>query len=291
MKLKSAPIEAFDQYSQFTTLKEFNSHIEMWLLAYKKDFTKAELVGLKRLIRFSAKIPGVCTAKIGTILKAIYEEYSGNGISRSTFKRMIGKASKLGILTIHETTRKNGSRTHNLYVFSRFPKPEPPAEKILNHPKTNNLSKTKTQEKNKRIEQAIDHSFTSDIVPKSFVQLVKCFFNDACTIEEYWRMACIAAYRNNREKEKDLVLEMATHAFKQMIGKLKQDKIRRNPVAYFFGILEKKCQELYFEELDAFTNVEGRTSSSISSDINSVAREVLLSEQQSIFTLSEEVWE
>jgi hypothetical protein len=88
MNLKSGKIEGFEQYSQFTSLKEFNTHIEMWLAVKKEDFSKGELVALKRLVRFSAKVPGVSNAKIGAVLKAINEEYQGNGISRSTFKRM-----------------------------------------------------------------------------------------------------------------------------------------------------------------------------------------------------------
>src|SRR5574342_512989 len=121
MNLKSGNIEGFEQYSQFKNLEEFNRHMEMWLLDHKEDFTKGELVGLKRLVRFSAKIPGVSNAKIGTVLKAIHEEYHDNGISRSTFKRMIQKAINLGILTVYETERKNGSQSSNLYVFNRFP--------------------------------------------------------------------------------------------------------------------------------------------------------------------------
>ena len=75
MNLKSGRIEGFEQYSQFTSLKEFNTHMEMWLAVKKGDFSKGELVALKRLVRFSAKIPGVSNAKIGTILKAINEDY------------------------------------------------------------------------------------------------------------------------------------------------------------------------------------------------------------------------
>jgi hypothetical protein len=55
----------------------------MWLAVKKQEFSKGELIGLKRLVRFSAKVPGVCNAKIGTLLKAINDEYHGNGISRS----------------------------------------------------------------------------------------------------------------------------------------------------------------------------------------------------------------
>jgi hypothetical protein len=83
MNLKSGSIDRFEQFSQFSSLKEFNTHFEMWLAIHKPDFSKGELLGLKRLVRFAAKIPGVCNAKIGTILKAINEEYKDNAISRA----------------------------------------------------------------------------------------------------------------------------------------------------------------------------------------------------------------
>jgi hypothetical protein len=283
MNLKSSKTEAFEQYSQFSSLKEFNNHMEMWMIEHKKDFTKAELVGLKRLARFSAKFPGVCNAKIGTMLKAIHEEYHNNGISRSSFKRMIGKAKKLGIITVHETERKNGSQSSNLYVFHRFPINEPPTSAKLNHHKTSNFFKTNNQIINKRKESefgnicmeddslennrdmetttsdnsqavtdqspVLDHTFTSDEVPRAFRQLVKCFFDEVKTIEEYWKMVKIAAYRNNRENEKEQVLGVAIHSFKQMINKLKTTNTVKNPIAYFYGVLSKKFEHLYFEEL------------------------------------------
>ncbi|WP_253701147.1 hypothetical protein [Bacillus sp. FJAT-29814] len=116
MSIKSGKIEGFEEYSQFANLTDFNHNMEMWLLEQKNHFSKGELMGLKRLVRFAAKIPGVCNTKIGTILKAIHEEYHDNGISRSTFKRMVLKAKEIGILTVHETERKNGSQSSNLYV-------------------------------------------------------------------------------------------------------------------------------------------------------------------------------
>ncbi|MBI0579816.1 hypothetical protein IEC97_20875 [Neobacillus cucumis] len=252
MNLKSGQIQQFAVYSQFKNLKEFNNHMEMWLVEHKQEFTKGELVGLKRLVRFSAKIPGVCNAKIGTMLKAIHEEYHDHGISRSTFKRMIQKSIKLGILTVIETERKNGSQSSNLYLFNRFAQNEPPKQQELNHPnKTSNLSETKIQEINKRKEETfdLDYSFTNDRVPKPFVQLVKYFFDEAKTIEEFWRMTQIAAYRGNREKEKDRVLEVAIKSFKQLISKLKSSQKIQKPISYFYGILEKKFDELYYAEI------------------------------------------
>jgi hypothetical protein len=107
--------------SQFTNLKDFQSHLEIVLLEYRGTFSKGELIGLRQLARFSANIPGVCNAKIGTILEAIHDEYYNNGISRSTFKRMTLKAKKLGLLSIYETKRKDGSQSSNIYIFNRFP--------------------------------------------------------------------------------------------------------------------------------------------------------------------------
>lgn len=120
MNIKSGTVEPFEQFSQFQSLEEFNHQMEIWLQEYKKLFTKGELVGLKWLVHFSAVIPGVCLVKIGTVLESIDEEYNNNGISRSTFKRMVGKAKALGLITIYETERENGSQSSNLYVFHHF---------------------------------------------------------------------------------------------------------------------------------------------------------------------------
>ncbi|EWG12271.1 hypothetical protein [Cytobacillus firmus] len=248
MNLKSGSVDQFESFSQFKDLQEFNAHLEMWLSLHKDKFSKGELAGLKRLVRFAAKIPGVSNAKIGTVLKAIHEEYNGNGISRSTFKRMIAKAANLGIFTVHETERKNGSQASNLYVFNRFPKNDPPKKDKLDHPnKTINLSKTiKNQKSTKRNETFLDHTFTSDHVPQSFISTVKYFFPEARQIEEFWRMAAIAAFKNNCEL--NTISETAIHSFKQLIRKMKTRAISK-PVAYFYGILNKKFEEKYFEEL------------------------------------------
>jgi hypothetical protein len=274
MTIKSSVIDSFEQYSQFANLGEFNNHLEMWLADYKKDFTKGELVGLKRLARFAAKVPGVANAKIGTVLKAIHEEYKDLGISRSTFKRMIMKAKKIGIFTVYETERKNGSQSSNLYVFNRYYiSNEPPKTEIMDHlNKTIIPSKTNIKELNKReessaakktfemvatdekLEKAVsgmtdDNFFVSDRVPEVFTELVKYFFPSAKAIEEFWRMSTIAAYRNNLENEKETILTVSLDAFKQLVRKIKTNIKVKNPVAYYTGILNKKFKEIYFEEL------------------------------------------
>ncbi|MEH7010641.1 hypothetical protein V7087_07440 [Neobacillus niacini] len=251
MKLKSGSIEGFEGYSQFKSVKEFNTHVEMWLAVKKQEFSKGELVGLKRLVRFSAKVPGVSNAKIGTLLKVINDEYQGNGISRSTFKRMIIKAREFGILTIYETERKNGSQSSNLYCFNRFPASEPPKVKKLDQPKeTSNPLKTNIKKNTKRNEAPIelDHNFVSDKVPQAFIQLVKYFFSDAKTIEEYWHMVQIAAFRFEIGQHTEDILAIAIQSFKQLIRKLKSTKHVVKPIAFFYGILTNKLKELYLDQ-------------------------------------------
>ena len=121
MNLKSGAGQQFEQFSQFISLTEFHHHMERWLAYYKRDFSKGEIVGFKQLVTFTAEIPGVSHAKIETILNMIHSEYHDHGISRATFKRMLGKAKRLGILTIYETERGNGSQDSNVYIFNRFP--------------------------------------------------------------------------------------------------------------------------------------------------------------------------
>jgi len=269
MTIKSAVVESFAEYSQFGSLKEFNNHFEMWMADKKRFFSKGELIGLKRLARFAAKVPGVANAKIGTVLKAIYEEYGEMGISRSTFKRMILKASGFGIFTVYETARKNGSQSSNLYVFNRFPMNELPDGDQLSHQyKTIIPSETNIKKNNKREEKAAEeqsseitavkpvaekapeeHLFVSDRIPSDFVNLVKYFFPAAKLIEEFWRMSKVAAYRNSYEKDADFLLSVSLDSFKQLVRKLKSKVEVKNPIAYFTGVLNKKFQERYFEEL------------------------------------------
>ncbi|AZU60576.1 hypothetical protein [Neobacillus mesonae] len=262
--LKSGSIEQFEKFSQFESLKEFNHHVEQWMLEYKDEFSKGELMGLKRLVRFAVKIPGICNAKIGTVLAAVHKEYNNNGISRSTFKRMIIKAKNLGIFSVYETERKNGSQSSNLYIFNRFPSYEPPKHEIMDQPKeTNNLLKTeKEQKNNKRKEQPsaseikLDHNFVSSRVPKPFVYLVKYFFTDAKTIEEYWHMTKIAAYGFDLVHATELMLDVAIDSFRQLIRKLKLIGTVNNPIAYYYGILKNKFFQHYEQAIEVETDVD-----------------------------------
>lgn len=120
MKLTCGNIENFKDFSQFKNLEDFNNNMEQWMLDVKGEFTKSELIALKRLTRFACKIVGVCNAKIQTIVASTHANNELGGISRSTFERMLRKAKKLGLLHVYHTTKINGYKAHNVYVFNRY---------------------------------------------------------------------------------------------------------------------------------------------------------------------------
>lgn len=252
--MRSGNIEQFKHLSQFRDLKDFNNNIEQWMIDLKAKFTKSELIALKRLIRFSAKVAGVCNAKIATIVSATHEK-DGMGISRSTFKRMITKAKAFGLLAVYETVRKNGSQSSNLYVFNRYPVKEDvsfsqtielPKEEKLNRPQTNNLLETNNQDViNKRnenvsdkkyLEDKLDGSFTSSRVPTEFRDFVKCFFDDAKAIEEFWKIITIQTYYYTYMSVDDKV-SLAIDAMKQLIRNIKFGCKIRNIFGLYYAIV------------------------------------------------------
>ena len=238
----------------------------MWLAEYKSQFTKSELIALKRLIRFSAKVYGVSTASINTILKAT--EKDGIGVSESTFHRMKRKAIKIGILNVHYTTRKNGSQSSNVWVFNRFCQtndtPIDHVQKLetqvnqgiddnvnemeIDSPnKTSNLSKTNNLI-NKRY-TGDEAEFTSNRVPKRFKELVSCFFPKSQQIEEFFRVTQQVTKHTSYYSEEEK-LQLSIDAFKQVIRNIKLGKRKiKNVFGYYNRVLNNILDHKYFDEL------------------------------------------
>jgi len=118
MKMKLEAMEPFEQYSQFESEKEFERYVEKILRDDKKVWTKGDRIALILLARCSREIPGVSNRAIDSVLEFMKEQKDVRSISRSTFKRMIGKAKALGILTVYQTEKENGYQLSNLYIFN-----------------------------------------------------------------------------------------------------------------------------------------------------------------------------
>ncbi|WP_117017549.1 hypothetical protein [Aeribacillus pallidus] len=251
--MKAGNIEQFKHLSQFRDLKDFNNNIEQWMIDLKSKFTKSELIALKRLIRFSAKVAGVCNAKIQTLVSACHE--AGQEISRSTFERMLRKAKQFGLIVVYNTF-KNGKQAHNVYVFQRYQSQNVSISSTIDvaesakidgaYETSNLLEKTNNQDNiNKRNDKKysqypqypqLDASFTSNRVPVEFRDLVKCFYDDYKKIEEFWKIIHIQTRKLLYYTQNDRIA-LAVNSFKQLVRNIKRGRKVRNIFGYFWGIV------------------------------------------------------
>ncbi len=128
--------------------------------------------------------------------------------------------------------------------------------------KTSNLSKTNNQNINKRKEDVpvhnesrnlenvkLDAEFVSGRVPKQFVDLAKCFWNNAQTIESLWQRVEICAYKNAYEDDINVKIDMGIQSLKQTVRAIKLGAIRGDYKGYLYGIMQKKFRDRYFEDI------------------------------------------
>lgn len=113
-------ITTIKEHSKFESLQEFNSSFWAFVERFQDKFTQSELLALHQLKNMAYKTPGVAFGKISTIVSSTW--YKGKqGISTSTFTRMLRKARNLGILeTIKTARKKKGGQANNVYIFNIF---------------------------------------------------------------------------------------------------------------------------------------------------------------------------
>ncbi|GAE28521.1 transcriptional regulator [Halalkalibacter wakoensis JCM 9140] len=245
-------ITHFASLSPFKTVKEFNDSTKKALDLHGDHFTKGEHIALLKLIQFSVKLRGVAYAKISTLVQSTHND--NNGISRSTFERMLQKGKTLGLFTIHGTTRKKGGDSHNVYVFTRSDAPiqqKLTDRKTSENPITQSHSPTKTQrealsfkainkkEKDLRTHtiDSLDYTYVPFHVPTAFIKAVKPFFNRAKEICTIWDRASMAYRSQKFDQPITDVLPVIIQAFKQTVYRYKQNRIKTSFVPYFYAVV------------------------------------------------------
>ncbi|MES9744908.1 DUF1643 domain-containing protein [Priestia megaterium] len=255
--MKSGNINQFKHLSKFNSLKSFNSSMEQWYIDihHQKLLTKSELIALKRLVRFSASVFGICNAKISTIVSATHNKTVG--ISRSTFKRMLLKAQKMNLITIHHTFN-HGKQGHSVYVFNDYSSKrdadsnslcdvaEPLQPEQIEPAKTSNLSKTNNHNINTYKDNVIPN------VPVEFQDLAKCYYSPKQVLE-FWNCVKISTryltYMSNVQK-----INLGIRAFKQCIVNMKLGYKIRNVFGYYFRILNKLLDKTVNNVIRYFAN-------------------------------------
>lgn len=244
--MKPGNIEQFKHLSQFENLRSFNSSIEQWMIDYKSEFTKGELIALKRLIRFCAKVYGVSNAKIQSIVSATHID--SVGISRSTFERMLRKAKAYGILTVHNTFCGSNQR-HNVYVFNRYQSiKQIESEASTNDvPETNDVPNQETSrvKTNTILIDTYKDNVISD-VPIRFQELAKSYYSPKHVLELWTCVKNSTQYLTHYLTEDKT--KLAVSSFRQMIVNIKLGyTIKKSIFSYYYGILQKKLDNEYRE--------------------------------------------
>ena len=262
-------INKYKNYSKFSSLEEFNKNIEMFLAVHKSIFTKREFLLFRRLTKYGARVFGVATASIATILKAV-EKYDGAiGVSESTFHRMRRKAVDEGILSVIKTTDVFGRQLANIWVFQKFVSPKKqndtpgeagftektqigeefssnsqvtPLKAVNNKASTkNNINKrypVSTQGEGVIAKPSVKKKSR---IPEAFENILSAFFESPHEIWEYWRMVQLYVRKSSLQMEKEEVLRLAVNSFQEMLKGLKQQRIKK-PIAYFSWIFNQKLE-------------------------------------------------
>jgi len=242
--MKSGNIENFKHLSSFKSTKEFNNHIEQWMVDIKHEFTKSELVALKRLIRFACKYAGVSNAKIQTIVSATHKD--AVGVSRSTFERMLRKAKNYGLVTVHNTFCGSNQR-HNVYVFNCYQS----LNTIESDVSTNEVPEIIDVPNQETSQDKTDNNInirTDNVIkgiPVEFQGLVRYYYEPKKIIELWKCVENSTRYLTYVDEQQKVYL--GVRAFKQVICNMKLGYNVKNIFGYFHAIINNFLDEEYKE--------------------------------------------
>ncbi|TCN16908.1 transcriptional regulator [Mesobacillus foraminis] len=200
------------------------------------------------------------------------DDYLGDryDISDRTVRNVAKILRKAGvILTVYRSSTKHNGRGCPIHLFVVHPyfnhwtsllnldfqadfqaeKAETPCESKDEQPKnvsTNDLS-LKSINKNIRKVPRLDSTFTASFVPKEFVQAVRPFFDDAVTIEDFWKSVYLDTKMICDIVASETITYTAVDAFKQAVRGYKRGKVKTTLIRYFTGTFKKLMDQVYFD--------------------------------------------
>ncbi|WP_026677229.1 helix-turn-helix domain-containing protein [Fictibacillus gelatini] len=234
--------EEYREHQSFESIAELNEAVRQHLYYNAQQLNKTAVTVLKTISRYSCVVIGVSWLKAATLAKLIDK-------SEKTVRRALKTLEEIGAIKRIPTIRERGGRGYDICVIQACDQ-----AKVSSRPVSESPSESKAEKDTDCKETLIhktkitlDSSFTSDRVPNAFTHLVSTFWDNAKTIEEYWRMAKICAHKAFDDQT---VLDVAINAFKQMIRTYKTGRVR-NPFAYFYGVMDRKLDDKYYEEIES----------------------------------------
>lgn len=276
-------LEDIKKLQRFNSLDEFNESFYIAMKQHRDAFSKGELIALKTLKNWGAKVVGVVYAKIGTIIKDLIKRKGEMYVpSRSTFERAIRKAKKLGIIKTIETKqgstseRRRNLKGNNIFIFELFSdseqlterkdqkltereNAETPHNQAVQTPQIEGDTSLSNTSKNtlSSLRKKRDYTYVQSFVPKFLVNKLKPFYNSADIIEDCFLNAVHimdSYYKGGYEFVTKANFEaFASEAINALVRKERKlseygTSVRR-PVGYFTNAFKQIVENAAMEEL------------------------------------------
>lgn len=259
--------ESFTNLSTFADIEELNKTVRTYRdiirASIKRTDVQARLISLLELLkRHSCKQLGVSYMCKNTIADKLEVSYK-------TIQRLMKKLQDLGMIRqIAMKRKKDMLQTANAIIIipvENDVSDKTPPKKTEKCPtnKTNSIS-SKTNNLNKRnanseiVDNSVDNfkqaNFVSHWVPARFISLVKSYYPEAKTIQEFWKVVrqCNPVLNHETGEKafnKDQELTIGIKAIKEFAMKVKAGfRMKKGIFAYFNGIVNNLMDKLYFDQ-------------------------------------------
>ncbi|USK68402.1 helix-turn-helix domain-containing protein [Peribacillus asahii] len=263
--------ESFNNLSSFTDVEEMNKTVRVYRdvikASIKRVDVQARLIALLELLkRHSCKQIGVSYMCKNTIADKLEVSYK-------TVQRLMKKLVDLDMIKqVPMKRKKDMLQTSNAIIIVPVVKEvvsdKTPAKKsdkcptikttyiplkqnIKNNNKRN--SAPSSSHVNKSVDNSSKAQFVAHWVPEHFAKLAQSFYNEAKSIQEFWKVVkqCNRVINHTTEERaftKDQELTIGIRAFKEFVMKVKRGtRMTKGQFAYFNGIVNNLMTKLYFD--------------------------------------------
>lgn len=257
--------ESFNNLSSFDEIEEMNRTVRLYkdILhdVIKRADVKVRLINLLELLkRYSCKQLGVSYMCKNTIASKLEVSYK-------TVQRLMKKLEDLGMIRqVAMKRKKDMLQTSNAVLIvpnedlsdktSSKKSEKCPTNKTTSSSlkqKINNKERKAVSVLNDKINQFKESNYIAHWVPEQFANLAICYYNQAETVQEFWKVIkqsnrVIDHSEQKRAFNPKQELHIGIKAFKEFVMKIKQNKNVKNKFGYFNGIVNNLMDKLFFDD-------------------------------------------
>ncbi|MBU5214537.1 helix-turn-helix domain-containing protein [Heyndrickxia oleronia] len=253
-----ASVDSFHNLSTFDCIEVMNTTVRIYRDIIKTKVNRSDVQSrlialLEVLKRHSCKQIGVSYMSKNTIADKLQLSYK-------TIQRLMKKLEDLGMIRQIPMKRKSDMlQTANaiqIIPAKNDMSDKTPHKKSGKCPtiKTNSNSlKQNINNKRKAIVSFAQANFIASWVPEQFGKLANCFYHEAKTINEFWKVVrqnnrIINHVKGLRAFTDQQELHIGIKAFKEFVMKIKGGNSVKNIFGYFNGIVSNIMDKLYFDD-------------------------------------------